>query len=225
METCVHGARRRAVEIEQPDRRRRLRGTDLRSEHVLVRVVGEKVRAVRQPVGRGVLATLVAVAIVGLSATIVAVRAARGGPGTREVVDGCFAFSVQLAQHAFAVDAGVRFTVTARNTTRQACPGRPCMGITPTWDVEDLRGHLVYRENAIGVLCVSDAPPPPAVAAGARTTWASETWDARQNWQGRCRPGDCHPTRPIAPPGLYRVVWRRLPGHPPVFSDWFARTA
>ena len=98
------------------------------------------------------------------------------------------------------------------------------MGVTPTWDIDDLRGHLVYRENAAGVMCVADAPAPPTIAAGARTKWASETWDGRQNWQGHCRPGDCHSTLPITPPGLYRVVWHRLPDHPAVPSDWFVLT-
>ena len=98
------------------------------------------------------------------------------------------------------------------------------MGVTPTWDIDDLRGHLVYRQNAAGVMCAANAPPPPTIAAGARTTWDIETWDGHQNWHGRCRPGDCHSTRPIARPGLYRIVWHRLPDHPAVPSDWFALT-
>jgi len=186
-------------------------------------VASEIVRG-RRPIGRGVLATSVAVAIVGLFATFVAVRAIRSEGATRQVVDGCFAFSIRLAHHVVPAERGVNFTVTARNTTRRACLGRPCMGITPTWDVEDLAGHLTYRQNALGVLCVSDAPPTPTIAGGARTTWAVDTWDGHQNSQGPCRPGDCHPTRPIAPPGIYRVVWHRLPGHRAVPSDWFVLT-
>jgi len=185
--------------------------------------VSEIVRG-RQPTGRGVLATSVAVAIVGLVATIVAVRAGGSESGARQVVDGCFAFSIRLAERTFSAERGVSFTVTARNTTRRACLGRSCMGITSTWDVEDLRGHLTYRRNAVGALCVSNAPPTPTIAGGARTTWATDTWDGHQNWQGPCRPGDCRPTRPIAPPGIYRIVWHRLPGHPAVPSKWFALT-
>lgn len=192
------------------------------SEHVLIGVVNEIVRAVRRRIGCGALLTSVALAVVGLSVLIVAVRVGRAGSGARHVADGCFTFSVRLAHLAVPAGGGVRFTVTARNTTRQACTGRACMGVTPTWDIEDLRGHLVYRENAAGVMCAADAPPPPTVAAGASTTWDSEIWDAHENRQGSCRPGDCEATRPIAPPGLYRVIWHRLPDYPAVPSDWFA---
>jgi hypothetical protein len=165
---------------------------------------------------------MVALAVAGLIVTAVEVRAGGSGSNPGQVVDGCFTFSVRLAHHSVRAGQGVGFAVTARNTTRHGCTGRPCMGVTPTWDVDDPGGHLVYRHNAAGVLCAGDAPPPPTIAAGARTTWDVGIWDGRQDWKGYCRPDGCHSTRPPARPGLYHVVWHRLPGDPPVPSDWFA---
>ena len=97
----------------------------------------------------------------------------------------------------------------------------------------ELKARLIEHVRTLGHEAVDcgaatfdpeDDYPAPCITAGARTTWDRGTWDAHLNWQGHCRPGDCHPTRPMAPPGRYRLVWHRLPDHPAVPSDWFVLT-
>ena len=152
------------------------------------------------------------------------VRAHAAPPAPAPVRSGCFAFTVLLHRQAVPRGAPFAFSVVARNVTRYACAGPDCPGITPSYDIRGLFGRLVYREYAAGVSCRSDVPPPRQIAPGAVTTWIVESWDGLRSWQGVCKPGNCHLTRPAAVPGPYRVVWHLVP-EMSVDSAWFHITA
>jgi hypothetical protein len=71
-------------------------------------------------------------------------------------------------------------------------------------------GRSVYADGGTGVLCVSNAPPPPIIRPGHSEAWTDGPWDQLGRWAGPCQPGNCHPTRTHVPPGMYRITWRWL---------------
>jgi hypothetical protein len=164
-------------------------------------------------------AAVLMVAALGVVSAEVAAGGGTSSPaGSSE--DGCFSFTLRLSRPSFLTGTAVTFTVTARNVSRHPCRGRGCGGVTPSYEVRDLAGRPVYRAGGAGVMCMSTAPPPPIIPAGSSTTWITEAWDGRTAWQGVCLPGDCHPTRPLAPAGVYRIAWHLRP-EMSVSSGWF----
>lgn len=156
------------------------------------------------------------------AALAIAVAAGFGTSATRtSVVDGCFAFKINVADTSVRAGHTVSFAVAARNVADHGCTGRSCSGVTPTYEVRDLAARVVYSEGSHGVSCARTAPPPPNIATGATVAWDAETWDGRDDWQGTCSPGNCNPTRPLAPPGEYQIIWYRVPGDVAVPSMWF----
>jgi hypothetical protein len=133
---------------------------------------------------------------------------------------GCFAYSVRTDRSSYQRATPVKLTVTATNVTNQPCRGHSACGITPGFEVFDVDGRPVYVQNAFGVQCVADPPPPAIIRPGRAETWVDGSWDQHGAWTGRCVPGDCHPARPQEPPGRYRITWQWLDTLR-VSTEWF----
>jgi hypothetical protein len=180
---------------------------------------------VREPTGRRAArrwARVAAAALMVVALGAVGVVTAGGGEksSAAPAVSGCFAFTVLLSGVSFPRGTAVTFTVDARNVSGLPCAGRACGGVSPSFEVRDLAGRPVYRAGGAGVMCTRTAPPPPIIPAGHSATWIVEEWDGRTAWQGVCVPGDCRPTRPLAPAGIYEIVWHLRP-EMSASSGWF----
>jgi len=117
----------------------------------------------------------------------------------------CFRFHLDRApldaHSVLAVD------VVATNITASSCAGRSCGGVTGRFVITNTDGREVEHEGGAGVTCQSNAPPPEQVRPGASVVWGELQWDGLGDLTGRCKNGDCNPTRPRMKPGLYRVRW------------------
>jgi hypothetical protein len=146
-----------------------------------------------------------------IAATIaLSVSTSHSTRSTDRPVDGCFRYAVRTDQRTYHRGVPVQLTVTATNIGTQPCRGRSCGGITPWFEVFDLRGRSAYRSSAVGIACRSDAPPPAVIAPGSAEVWADGGWDQYGPLTGVCRPGNCRPTQAPAAADWYRITWHWL---------------